>query len=97
MNHEGEIRFIKDVTKGTMIGYKYFSFSGTTRLKVTYRGSGGDLKILIGEKQMGILQLPTAKNWAESNETTLNVSGTHALYFIYHGSGKIDLLDFTFG
>lgn len=24
VNHEGEIRFIKDVTKGTMIGYKYF-------------------------------------------------------------------------
>ena len=97
VNHEGELRFIKDITKGTMIGYKYFSFSGTTRLKVTYRGSGGEMKILIGEKQVGNLQLPTAKNWAESNETTLDVSGTHALYFFYQGSGKIDLLDFTFG
>ena len=97
VNHEGELRFIKDITKGTMIGYKYFSFSGTTRLKVTYRGSGGEMKILIGEKQVGNLQLPTAKNWAESNETTLDVSGTHALYFFYQGSGEIDLLDFTFG
>ena len=97
VNHEGELRFIKDITKGTMIGYKYFSFSGTTRLKVTYRGSGGEMKILIGEKQTGNLQLPTAKNWAESNETTLDVSGTHALYFFYQGSGEIDLLDFTFG
>ena len=96
VNHEGELRFIKDITKGTMIGYKYFSFSGTTRLKVTYRGSGGEMKILIGEKQGGNLQLPTAKNWAESNETTLDVSGTHALYFFYQGSGEIDLLDFTF-
>ena len=66
-------------------------------MKVTYRGSGGEMKILIGEKQVGNLQLPTAKNWAESNETTLDVSGTHALYFFYQGSGEIDLLDFTFG
>ena len=55
------------------------------------------MKILISEKQVGNLQLPTAKNWAESNETTLDVSGTHALYFFYQGSGEIDLLDFTFG
>ena len=97
VTHLGDERFIAEIEDGTIIGYKYFSFSGTTGLRVTYRGSGGELKILAGEKQIGILQLPAAGTWTGSDEVPLAVFGTHVLYFIYQCSGKIDLLDFTFG
>lgn len=97
VNHEGEIRFVKDITDGTLVGYKYFRFSGEVALRMTYRGSGGKLKVLIGETQAGEFLLETSSEWRETERLVLHGAGTWPLYFIYQGRGKIDLLDFTFG
>lgn len=96
VNHEGELRFVKDITKGTLTGYKYFRFAGETILRIRYRGTGGKMKVLAGEEQAGEFRLEASSEWRESEELAIRVSGIWPLYLLYQGKGKIDLLDLTF-
>ena len=96
VNHEGDTRFVKDIEPGTLLGYKYFSFQGTTKIKVTSRGSGGTLIILTEwGKPLAELNLREAKSWETSHAVTFHAHGKLPLYLGWQGKGKIDLLDFT--
>ncbi len=96
VNHEGNIRFVKDVTHGTLLGYKFFSFRGATQIKITSRGSGGRVLIMteLG-KTVAEIQLSETKNWETSEAVTFYAKGDFPLYLRYQGKGKADLLDFT--
>ncbi len=97
VNHEGNLRFIKDIENKTLIGYKYFDFKGNTKITINYRGSGGTLAVMteIG-KPLAKINLKSSDNWIESDIISFNSTGKHPLYFEYTGTGKIDLLELIF-
>ena len=94
VSHEGSKHFIRAITDKTMVGYKYFSFCGETSLCLTYRGDGGQVFVSVGDCEVGKISLPSAKTWQNSEGITIQASGKQPLYFVYHGTGKIDLLQF---
>lgn len=96
INHEGDTRFVKDIEQGTLLGYKYFFFQGTTQIRVTSRGSGGILNIMTDRgKPLAHLNLRETKGWKTSDTVTFRANGKLPLYLYWQGKGKVDLLDFT--
>lgn len=91
------MRFVKDIENNTLIGYKYFDFTGSTRLSVKHRGNGGELKVMTeAEKPLTTIQLKPSVEWTESETIIFNVNGKLPLYLEYTGKGKIDLLTNNF-
>lgn len=96
VNHEEEIRFVKDVENGTLLGYKYFSFRGYTGIRVTSRGSGGRILIMTEPgKPLTEISLQETKDWKTSSTVMFHAQGDLPLYLYYQGEGKADFLDFT--
>lgn len=96
LTHEGAEHFIADISEGTLIGYKYFAFSGQRELTLRFRGDGeGVFKIYADEEFLGQAEVKKSDDW--TNVTVkIQAEGTHALFFQYEGSGRVQLLDFTF-
>ncbi len=96
INHEENRRFVKDIEPGTLLGYKYFSFRGSVKIKVTSRGSGGTVYVMTNPGQpLAELRLKASKDWEASDTAEFCAQGDLPLYFCYRGKGNIDLLDFT--
>lgn len=91
-----EERFVTNITGGTRIGYKYFDFTGKTRLSVTYRGSGGTLAVGV-EPGGALAEIPLmpSNTWTSSDPVTFTAEGKHPLYLVFNGKGKLELLEFA--
>ena len=94
-------QYIANMKDGAAAAFKYFEFEGLNEISVTVRGKGsGKLKVRT-EKEAGPIAeiaLEPSDNWKSfSGKVSSEVSGTHALYFTYKGSGYIDFKDFTLG
>ena len=87
--------YVTAIDRGTVIGFKYLNFKNVSRISVTYRGDGGRLEVRTGDKPQDevVLQLRESRDWT-SHEAEITFSGVHPLYFIYEGTGKLDLLEF---
>lgn len=97
VNHEGNLRFIKDIENKTLIGYKYFDFKGNTKITIDYRGAGGELAVMTEiRKPLAKISLKSADSWIESDILSFHSTGKQPLYFEYTGTGKIDLLEINF-
>ena len=93
VNHEGQTRFIKDIENGTLIGYKFFAFTGTAKIQVITRGSAGTLMVMTEQKKpLATIRLQHANDWMSSETVSFQASGKLPLYLYYQGKGKIDLL-----
>jgi hypothetical protein len=95
---DGEV-FIPDIDNTTVIGYKYFDYLGETILALTYRGNAfGSLKIKAEEfgSTLAVVPVKPAETWTEVRIKVPFPKGKSALYLEYNGTGKFDLLDFTF-
>lgn len=91
---EGE-RYITDIREGTKIGYKYFDFSGRTEIIVRTRGNGeGYFEVWAGDEKAGELTISPSKDWTES-VAEICAEGTQAMYFVYRGSDRTELLSFA--
>ena len=93
---DGKDHFIRAIDHGTIIGYKYFDFKDISKIKMTIRGASGTIAISTKEDSalVATIHLRESTNWTEY-AAYLNVSdGKHALFFTYHGKGKIDFLSF---
>ena len=96
ITHGGEERFITGIRDGTVIGYKYFQFSGKRQLTVRTRGTAkGALDIFAAEKKIGTIAVHGGSGWIKSS-ATVDFTGTAALYLRYHGRGRLDFLEFGF-
>ena len=95
---EREEVFVKDITEGTLVGYKYFQFEGNYLLEVVTRGMGGQLIVRTEEKNgmqdLGSILLEESSEWKKSQAAKICVYGKKPLYLIYEGKGKIDFLEF---
>jgi len=91
-------QFVARVTDGTVIGYKYFTFEGKTRLSVSYRGkSQGTLYIsdeVNGEPMDAVFISPT-EQWTKAVFCFEKV-GESALYLRYSGENSAELLALEF-
>lgn len=97
VNHEGDLRFVKGITDGTVLGYKYFRFTGETSVRVTWRGSGGSLAVMTERGgPLAQIKLEKTESWAISEPIVFCASGKLPLYFQFRGKGKIDILEFAF-
>lgn len=91
---DGE-RFITNIKRGNLIGYKYINLAETERVEVIYRSeTEGVLEIRTqpdGDAKAEI-QLP-ACNWWKPAETEVSFSEEEQeLYLVYKGEGSISLL-----
>ena len=95
ITHEGEERFITDISDGTKIGYKYFDFQGVYRLTLSYRAEGeGVWEIWTDQEKAAEVMSGQAQQWKKVS-ADLELYGKQALYFVYRGSGTADLLEFS--
>ena len=93
---EGEV-YIADMKDGTEVGYKYFDFQTVRKTTVTYRGSAeGVLEMRTELGVLGTILIQSSACWTNSEVDVSVPDGVHALYFQYHGAGKLDFLQFTF-
>ncbi len=96
VNHEGETRYVKGITNGTLIGWKYFQFTSEAALQVTARGDGGELLVTTGPgRPLARIELASSPGWRPSARAVFPASGAKPLYLTYRGKGAIDLLKIT--
>lgn len=90
-------RYVTNITDGTMIGYKYYDFTGEVKLSVTYRGASGNLTAMteLGDSVASI-ELRESKEWSRSDMVIVDTIGVLPLYLEFHGKGSIDILEVSF-
>ncbi|MCD8051587.1 MAG: family 43 glycosylhydrolase [Clostridiales bacterium] len=94
VTHRDGERFVAEIEDGTLIGYKYFAFSGKTVLTLQVRGTGaGIFEILADNRHLGDVPVFPADGWVETG-AIIEANGTHALSFRYRGTGTIELKQF---
>ncbi len=94
---EGETaeRYITNLKEGSIAVYKYFAFSGSTKLTVKVRGSAGTLEVRIGSESKAVMEVPDSDVW-NNVSCTVEYTQTAALTFAYHGEGALDILELNF-
>lgn len=95
ITHDQNDRFIKDIENNTLIGYKYFDINSPTKLTITYRGEKGRFVIRFNDTVIGNIDLVQSDSWTTSS-IDLPIATNVALYLIYQGDGKVDLLSLNF-
>lgn len=94
-------RIISEISDNTKIGYKYFDFSGNTRVFVTYRDGEikpqGKLFLKIGldSDAICVSELTNSEKWQKCY-FNIKLTGTYPLYFEYKGTGEIEIIEFGF-
>ncbi len=96
ITHNGNERFIADISDGTLVGYKYFQFTGSVDLSLRVRGNAeGRFCICTEDGYVGEVAIHPSKDWADF-KTTIHVQGKKALYFKFKGDGFAELLELDF-
>ena len=95
---EQGISYVAAVDDSTVIGYKYLNFEGISQLSITYRGSAGEIWVSTDDPHNVDFKITLSEcsKWTEA-KVACNVCGDKLpLFFIYRGSGQIDLYEFEF-
>ena len=94
VTEDGETeRFIGEITDGTLIGYKYFSFNSVKKIGIMAAGDGEfDISLVPGGDIVGRISVKNGEDRWGYSETPVDVpDGIHALYLTYHGTGNASL------
>ena len=100
ITHDDRDRFVAEISDGTMLGFKYFSFTGGESLRITTRGTGNGEFLVSGEQDGGatavICVRPSGK-WSQSETVRLTgLSGISGLFLRYRGTGSVEILKIEF-
>ncbi|MBE6978843.1 MAG: glycosyl hydrolase family 43 [Ruminococcaceae bacterium] len=99
ITHSGEgkdaQRFIANIMDGTMIGFKYFAFTGETKLTVTVRGGSGCFDVYTDDEKQGEISFCANGDW-HTESLTFSAKGDRALYLHFRGAERCELLDIQF-
>ena len=93
-------QYVKDMTDGAYIGFKYFDLKGSELISVKIKSdSNGSIEIrdsLDGEPlcEIFVSECDTVAEF--SSLEPLNAVGIRPLYFTYKGTGKCDFVSFAF-
>lgn len=97
MTHEGEEHYIADIMDGTVIGYKYFAFTGQTELSLCIRGQAeGYFDLYADHERLGTIAVQTEEMWGMKG-VDIHTTGVKALFLKYHGQGRVQLKEIVFG
>ena len=91
-------RYIKKIRNNTLIGYKYFSFSGSTEITLTVRGDATgrfDVAVQPDGSIIGSVQVSPEKEWINVHGRAVFTPGVYPLYLRYYGKGIVDMLEIT--
>ena len=94
----GTERFIGEIGDGTLIAYKYFSFSGLSRITLTVKGGAGSFAVstsLDGEPVCTI-EVPACDEWNGLSAEVRIRDGIYPVYLRYTGSGQAELKEIAF-
>ncbi|WP_298530244.1 family 43 glycosylhydrolase [uncultured Ruminococcus sp.] len=94
----GTERFIGEIGDGTLIAYKYFSFSGLSRITLTVKGGAGSFVVstsLDGEPVCTI-EVPACDEWNGLSAEVRIRDGIYPVYLRYTGSGQAELKEIAF-
>lgn len=86
-------QYIGNMADGAWCCFKYFTFSGESRITVTTRGTAaGTLTVSAARSGEPIAVIPIApsESWQSISSALSPLTGTHPLYFTYHGEGAMD-------
>lgn len=95
ITHDETGHYIADITKGTLIGYKYFAFAGATTLTLDAKASG-TFEVWADNSLLGEISFSSRENW-EKKSISISTEGTKALYLKYSGKSGAMLRSFSFG
>lgn len=99
VTHRGEDRFIGEISDETLIGYKYFSFNDVQELSVIITATGsGTLTAYsdMGKNKIACFEISPAADWTKLTEEISLKNGVYPLYFIYKGTGSVELKNIAF-
>ena len=100
VNHADGERFIDEISDGTLIGFKYFEFSGAGSLSLVYRGSGnGSFGVYTDMDSEAFEKIPitSSDDWKEASTQISLPDGVYPLYLKFVGEGTIALKEIIFG
>lgn len=90
--------YIANISDSSVIGFKYFACKGVSKVSIKTRGyiSGKfEVKTAIDGPVCGELPVTFSNVWEESIADIRIPDGEQAIYFIFRGDGKGQLLSFT--
>lgn len=88
-------RFVRAITDGTTVGYKYFRFENAKKLSITVRGAKGGIIIgLTPDNQFANIPIAESSEWKTYTVDFTVPNGVYPLYLTYKGKGKIDFSEF---
>ncbi len=91
--------YIKSITDGTTIGFKYFDLKDVTGLRIrtrAYFGGKFEVKTGINDAPLGEIEAISSNIWTAFECRFPKISGTHALYLRYNGTGSASLASIEF-
>jgi len=91
--------YIKAITDGTVIGFKYFDLHDVTGLRIRTKAYfNGEFEVATGinEKALGTISVVGTNVWTAGETHFDKISGTHALYLRCKGSGACSLASIEF-
>lgn len=100
VNHKDNERFIAEIADKTLIGYKYFDFTGKTVFGIKLRGSAeGVFRISTAAdgNTLGEIKVSPSAEWQEYKTEVSFEKGVSPLYLTYTGRGEAELLEISFG
>jgi arabinoxylan arabinofuranohydrolase len=96
ITHDTADRFIGNVTRGTTVGFKSFTFAGPTRITVTTRGTfAGRIDVATEAGTAGSAVVSPSTDWGDAS-TVAELAGAHDLYFTFMGEGYLDIVTVSF-
>lgn len=91
-------QYIANMTDGSIAGFKYFRFEGTTQIQITTKGTGKgmvEIRTALDGDLIGQICVKPSEEWHLSSlKTPVALNGIQALYFTYIGEGNMDFLQF---
>lgn len=98
---EAHCRYVRGITDGTIIGFKYFEAKQVSQITLSLRGSfSGRMDIMTDDPVSG-----TCIGYAELGDeheswkdiiVDVSFDGIHSLFLVYHGEGRGDLQEIRF-
>lgn len=93
-------QYICNMQHGSVAGYKYFCFENLAAITLEIRGEGEgffDVRTTAEGPSFGRVEAaPDSSEWCKFTGDVYIPDGTHALYFVWQGSGQLDLRRFSF-
>lgn len=99
VSHADGERFIDEICGGTMIGFKYFEFSGAKTLSLVCKGGGGTVKVCTDMNGVPLAELAVtpSDSWKTVSADISVPDGVYPLYLVFGGDGLIALKEICFG